>query len=639
MGGGGRDSRRHRSESRLSGKAKTEGPPRRRARRGIGAGVYWFLVAATWLLVALIALTVIYGHDLPTTGGLADGAAAPLVTLLGADGREIAVLGSRSDAVPVSELPAVLIQAVTAIEDRRFYRHRGVDIVGIVRAAIVNLFAGRIKQGGSTITQQLAKTLFLQPERTLRRKFQELLLALWLEERLAKDAILGLYLNRVYFGAGSWGVEAAARRYFGKSARDVGLAEAAMLAGLLKAPSRYAPSANPTAAAGRAAVVLSAMVEAGFIGAAEAAAARHGEVRVAAPASSRGSRYFADWVLDRVPGYVGDVGRDLVVVTTLDAGIQRAAERVVAAALDGEGRTREASQAALVAMSPEGAVRAMVGGRSYRDSPFNRAIGAHRQPGSAFKLFVYLAGLEAGFTPEQVFVDEPVDVAGWRPRNYSGEYAGPVSLREAFARSINTVAVQVAERAGRERVIDVAARLGLTTPLANHPSLALGALELRLIELTGAYAAVANGGRAVLPYAISEIRDGAGVRIYHRGGGGPGRALAPETVADITDMLRAATTSGTGRAAALDRPVAGKTGTSQDFRDAWFIGFSADLVAGLWFGNDDGRPMRGVTGGGLPARTWRDFMAAAHQGLPPRALPGLNPARDATADVRERKGS
>ena len=627
----------------MPGKAKPEGPPqrrppRRRARHALGAGVYWFLVAATWLLVALIALTIVYGYDLPTTDGLADGAVAPLVTLLGADGREIAVLGSRSNAVPVSELPAVLIQAVTAVEDRRFFTHRGVDIIGIARAAIVNLFAGRIKQGGSTITQQLAKTLFLQPDRTLKRKFQELLLALWLEQRLGKDAILGLYLNRVYFGAGSWGVEAAARRYFGTSARDIGLAEAAMLAGLLKAPSRYAPSANPSGAAERAAVVLNAMVEAGFITPAQAATARAGAVRVAPPASSRGSRYFADWVLDRVPGYVGNVGRDLVVVTTLDAGMQRAAEQAVAAALDGEGQTRGASQAALVAMAPDGAVRAMVGGRSYRDSPFNRATAAHRQPGSAFKLFVYIAGLEAGLTPEHVFHDEPVDVAGWRPRNYAGTYSGAVTMREAFARSINTVAVQVAERAGRKRVIEVAARLGLTTPVANHPSLALGAMELRLLEITGAYAAVANGGQAVLPYAITEIRDGAGTSLYRRSGSGPGRALTPATVAAITDMLRATIASGTGRAAALDRPVAGKTGTSQDFRDAWFVGFSADLVAGLWFGNDDGRPMQGVTGGGLPARAWRDFMAAAHQGRPPRALPVPALASGAAPDVRERKG-
>lgn len=623
----------------MPGKAKPEGPPQHRARHALGAGVYWFLVAATWLLVALIALTIVYGYDLPTTGGLADGAVAPLVTLLGADGREIAVLGSRSNAVPISELPAVLIQAVTAVEDRRFFTHRGVDIIGIARAAIVNLFAGRIKQGGSTITQQLAKTLFLQPDRTLKRKFQELLLALWLEERLNKDAILGLYLNRVYFGAGSWGVEAAARRYFGTSARDIGLAEAAMLAGLLKAPSRYAPSANPSGAAERAAVVLNAMVEAGFITLAQAAEARAGAVRVAPLASSRGSRYFADWVLDRVPDYVGDVGRDLVVVTTLDVGTQRAGEQAVAVALDGEGQTREAGQAALVAMAPDGAVRAMVGGRSYHDSPFNRATAAHRQPGSAFKLFVYIAGLEAGLTPEHVFHDEPVDVAGWRPRNYAGAYSGAVTMRDAFALSINTVAVQVAERAGRKRVIEVAARLGLTTPVANHPSLALGAMELRLLEITGAYAAVANGGQAVLPYAITEIRDGSGTSLYRRGGSGPGRALSPATVAAITDMLRATITSGTGRVAALDRPVAGKTGTSQDFRDAWFIGFSADLVAGLWFGNDDGRPMHGVTGGGLPARAWRDFMAATHHGRPLRALPVPDLASDAAdVDVRDRQG-
>ncbi len=611
----------------------TQAAPKRRRgwlRSGVGARVYWFLVIGTWVSVALLGVALWYGHDLPAIGDLARGGTTPLVTLTYADGSELAVLGETySDIVPVSELPAHLVQAVTAVEDRRFFAHRGIDAVGIVRAAIVNLFAGRVKQGGSTITQQLAKNLFLRPERTLKRKIQEALLALWLEERLSKAEILGLYLNRVYFGAGSWGVEAASRRYFGKSARDLDLAQAAMLAGLLKAPSRYAPTTNPKGARERAGIALGAMLDAGFISSTEAAAARTGSVRMARAQRSRGVRYFADWVLDQVPSFVGDAQRDLTIVTTLEGVAQSAAERAVQEGLAGEGRERGASQAALVAMSPEGAVRAMVGGASYSASPFNRAVNALRQPGSAFKLFVYIAGLEAGLRPDDVFNDEPVEIEGWRPRNYAGTHEGPVTLRTALAHSINSVAVQVSERAGRRQVIDAAARLGITSPLPAHPSIALGTAELRLIELTGAYAAVANGGLGVLAYGIGEIRDGDGQLIYQRAGSGPGRALAQPTVAAITDMLQATIAEGTGRAAALDRPAAGKTGTSQGFRDAWFLGFSADLVAGVWFGNDDASPMRKVTGGTLPARTWRRFMATAHEGLPKNAL-----ARSAPDDAR-----
>ena len=591
----------------------------RRRRRALGAGVRAFLVVGVWGALAVAGVLAWYGADLPATDSLDATALGPRVTILASDGAEIGGFGGlRAGEVALTELSPALLQAVIATEDRRFRRHFGIDVIAILRATLANAFSGRIRQGGSTITQQLAKNLFLSPERTFKRKVKEALLAFSLERRFSKDEILGLYLNRVYLGAGAWGVEAAARTYFGKSARAVSLAEAAMLAGLLKAPSRYAPSANPEGARERAAVVLGDMVEAGFITAEAAAAAQRtpaGAVKSAL--GQRGSRYFADWIVNRLPGYLGGGGGDLRVATTLDRRLQRAAESALGAAL---AEAPGGAQGALIAMSPDGAVRAMVGGRSYAQGPFNRAVNATRQPGSAFKLFVYLAGLEAGLTPDDVIEDRPVDVEGWRPRNYSGAFVGAVSLREAFARSINTVAVRVSERAGRHAVIEVAARLGISGEIAPHPSIALGAAEVNLIELTAAYGALANGGNAILPYGVVEIRDGGDGLAYRRQGSGLGRAIGGREVALMTEMLEAAIAEGTGRAAALDRPAGGKTGTSQDFRDAWFIGFTADLVAGVWVGNDDSAPMPGVTGGTLPARIWRAFMTAAHEGLPKRPL-------------------
>lgn len=586
----------------------------------LGASVYWFLVASVWACIGLLALIIIYGHDLPASASITKASASPLITVLAADGSELTVLGSQSDVVPVDELPATLIHAVLAVEDRRFYSHWGIDVLGIARASLVNIFAGRIKQGGSTITQQLAKALFLTPKRTLNRKVKEFLLALWLEERLSKNDILSLYLNRVYFGAGSWGVEAASRRYFRKSSRDLNLYESAILAGLLKAPSRYAPTVNPSGAAKRAAVVLRSMVNAGYLKPREASAVESDSVVIKPSVANLGNRYFADWVVDQIPDYVGNIGRNLTVRTTLEPFLQTVAENVISKSLETDGIRQKVKQAALISMSPDGAVRAMVGGKSYRESSFNRAVKAQRQPGSAFKFFVYLAALESGLTPDDIFHDKPITISGWSPQNYSGSYIGPITLRDAFSLSINTIAVQLSEQVGRDKVIDMAQRLGITTPLPNHPSLALGSIETRLIELTGAYATARNAGKAVLPYAIIEIQDSVGTQIYSRIGDGPGVALTQITVQHIVDMLITATSTGTGQAANLDRPTGGKTGTSQDFRDAWFIGFTSDLVTGVWFGNDNASPMDKVTGGGLPARTWRKFMEEAHKDKPQRPL-------------------
>jgi penicillin-binding protein 1A len=610
---------------------------RRRGRRRSGGriggwigGLFkWMATAVVWAGVAGLVLVAIYGYDLPDVGQALAVSRRPSVTLLAADGTEFASIGDLyAQPVEVRELPPHLPRAVLATEDRRFYDHFGLDLIGLARATAANLRAGRVVQGGSTVTQQVAKNLFLTPERTLKRKVQELLLALWLERRFSKDQILALYLNRVYLGAGTYGVEAAAQRYFGKSARQLGLYESAVLAGLLKAPTRYSPARDPDRTAARTRQVLANMVDAGFISEAEAVAARRQERRLQAVAARhpRLARHFADWVLEQVSSFVGPTDRDLVVATTLDVRLQRAVEARVRAFLDGPGGKAGVGEAAVVAMTPEGAVRAMVGGRDYGESQFNRATQALRQPGSAFKPVVYLAGLEAGLKPDDRFFDGPVSIGAWSPRNFTGKHLGDVTLRQALAESINTVAVQLAERIGRRRVIDAARRLGLTSEMEAVPSLALGSEEVSLTELTAVYAALAAGGVAAWPHGIVEIREAEGRVLYRRQGKGQVRAADPDAVATLTDMMSEVLASGTGKAARLDRPAAGKTGTSQDFRDAWFVGFTADLVCGVWMGNDDGAPMRQVTGGGLPAQLWREIMLAGHEGVPARPFGAGRPA-------------
>ncbi|WP_232314836.1 transglycosylase domain-containing protein [Oceanibaculum pacificum] len=525
------------------------------------------------------------------------------------------------EPLTIREMPAHLPRAVLAIEDRRFYHHFGVDPWGLARAAVTNLLTGRVVQGGSTITQQLAKNLFLTPERSFDRKAKELLLALWLERKFSKDEILAIYLNRVYFGAGTYGVDAAAWRYFGHSAREVTIYQAAMLAGLLKAPSRLSPARDRKPADARARQVLASMVDAGFVDSAKAAgAAKQGTALALGAGGNTGSRYFADWVLDQVAGYVGYIGKDLIVATTLEPGLQRLAEQEVTAILTREGKARNVAQASLVALDLDGGIRAMVGGRDYVDSQFNRATQALRQPGSAFKTFVYLAALQDGWKPTDVIEDAPVTVRNWSPVNIDGKYRGSISLAQALAHSSNVATVRLSEQIGRNRVIETARRVGLSSTLENHPSLPLGVDEVTLLELTGGYGAIANGGQGVLPYGIREIRESNGAVLYRHGHSGIGPVMSPQEAAQITDMLSRVIEEGTGRAAKLTRPAAGKTGTSQDFRDAWFIGFTSDLVTGVWLGNDDGKPMTKVTGGALPAQLWRGFMERSHQGLPPRPL-------------------
>jgi len=604
----------------------------RQPRRGLGVFGFlakWTATITVWGVVAAIGVTAWFAYDLPDVDQALFQARRPTVTLLAADGSRLAQVGDLYGLpVKLADLPRAVAQAVLATEDRRFYNHFGIDPIGLARALIANLRAGRIVQGGSTITQQVAKNLFLTPERSIKRKVQELLLALWLERTLTKDQILSVYLNRVYLGAGTYGVAAAARRYFNKPAQALNTYEAALLAGLLKAPTRYNPLRHPDASRARTRQVLANMAAAGYITRAAMARAGTGAARPGPiPHPRAPSRYFLDWALAQVPGYVTPGNRDITVFTTLDPRLQEMAQAAVAAMAGAAGKAG-ASEAALVALAPDGAVRALVGGRNYANSQFNRATQARRQPGSAFKPFVYLAGLEAGLSPRTVFVDAPVKIGNWSPRNFKRQYQGSVTLADAFARSINTVAVLVSERVGPARVIEVARRLGITSELRREPSLALGTAEVGLLELTGAYVPFANGGLGVWPFAIREIRDGAGKVLYRRRGSGLGRVMSPAHVAAMNGMLADAIRSGTGRAAALSRPAAGKTGTSQNFRDAWFVGYSADLVAGVWMGNDDATPMARVTGGGLPARLWRRFMAQAHDGRARRPLPGLGPSAD-----------
>ena len=596
-------------------------------RRFLPRFAYWGLVGFLWLGLAIGALIFYYALDLPDTDDLWKTGSQPELSIYARDDGLVARRGRRGGRpMRFDDFPPHLVEAVIAIEDRRFFSHFGLDPRGLLRALAVNMRQGRLAQGGSTLTQQLAKNVFLTPERSFKRKVQELLLAFWLEAHFSKQDILALYLNRVYFGSGAYGVQAAAETYFSRPVQNLTRVEAAMLAGLLKAPSRYAPTRDPAAAARRARIVIAAMQDAGFINA-ELAAEMAGQDIIITNRSTDGAHYAVDWTLDQLPDFVGRPRADLDVMTTLDRPMQLAAERAINRVLAAKGEARQAGQAAMVVMTPDGAIRAMVGGRAYGKSQFNRAVQARRQPGSAFKPVVYLAALENGLAAGDVFDDAPLSINGWSPKNYDGRYRGAVTAGEAMAHSLNTVAVQISEQTGRDKVIDMARRLGLSGRLRAHPSLALGTFEVSLLQLTAAYAHFANGGQQVVPHIIQAVISASGQSLYDR--------LAPVAlpvvdgrhIGVLNNMLRAVMTIGTGRAARLDGiALAGKTGTSQNWRDAWFIGYSGALVVGVWVGNDDGAAMARVSGGGLPAEIFAAFMAeqkelAASVALPEVALP------------------
>jgi penicillin-binding protein 1A len=618
---------------------RSKGEPRRRSRgmretdepeptrrRGLR---YTLLAGCVWALFLVVVFSSYFLSDLPDTTNLLVYTPREDITVLDANERIITRRGmTHGDVVAVQHLPDHVWQAFVAIEDRRFYYHFGVDPIGLGRALVVDIMERAFVQGGSTITQQLAKNLFLRPERTVKRKFEEAVLALKLERRYTKEQILTLYLNRVYFGAGVYGIEAASQRFFSKPASELTLIEAAILAGSVKAPSRYNPASDIDAAMMRADVVLNAMERSGYLDAAQFQTALATRPKVTAGLATPGAGYFIDYVVSQLPAFVSperEVNERLIVETTLNLDAQAAAEQALTAGLEREGENLRASQGALVAMTPDGAIRALVGGRSYDQSQFNRAIDAYRQPGSAFKPFVYLSALERGWRPEDSVFDGPVTVGNWSPENFEGEYEGEITLSYALAHSSNSAAVQLVNATGPDTVVRTAHRLGVTADLLAVPSLALGTSEVTPLELVTAYGAFANGGSGVIPYVVTRVSTASGAILYERRGTGMGRVMSAQSNSDMTQMMMRTVTEGTGRAASLgDRPLAGKTGTSQDYRDAWFVGFTADYVCGVWVGNDDNSPMNRATGGGLPARVFKSFMETASRELPIRRLPGID---------------
>ena len=563
---------------------------------------YWRVAAA--LLALFMAMVGWLAVTAPLSRSLQP-IAAPGITLLNAQGVPIARRGSVTDQpVSVETLPAHVPQAFIAVEDRRFYNHSGVDPWGIMRALVKNLVAGGVVEGGSTISQQLAKLAFLSSDRTYGRKAQEFIMAFWLEAWLSKDQILSRYMSSAYFGDNVYGLRAASNHYFSRDPEDLSVEQAAMLAGLVKAPSRLAPTNNLKAARARGEVVVDAMVDAGFLTEERARKLPTVKLKIGAAKDLPTGTYFADWVFPQARAFAEGVYGEQTITTTLDGNIQRMAVRAVQRARLG------GAQVALVAMRPDGRVVAMVGGNSYKQSPFNRATQARRQPGSTFKLFVYLAALRRGLSPESTILDAPVTIGDWSPKNSGGQYRGPITLREAFAISSNVGTVRLSERIGRDNVIQAARDLGVTAPLTSEPSLALGSSGVSLIEMTAAYAAVASGNYPVKAQGLPPVEQRGWFSSFVSG---PSR-LGKRTQQMMLDMLWQAANAGTGRAAALPTQTFGKTGTSQENRDALFIGFSGDLVTGVWIGNDDNRPLKGVQGGGLPAQIWRDFMSSAVRG-------------------------
>lgn len=591
----------------------------------LGRVAYTMTLVLVWGAVGMAALLAFIAKDLPSMDGLLGGQSSQTVTFLDVHGKVIARRGRLSqDHVPVDALPDHVVEAVIASEDRRFRSHFGIDVRGLGRALWVNLQEGRVVQGGSTITQQLAKNLFLRPDRTMFRKIQEAVLALYLEASFTKDEILSLYLNKVYFGAGAEGIDEASRRYFNKPASQLSLVEGAILAGLLKAPSRYSPANGSDLALERSRVVLQVMVETGAISEAIRAEALRTRPKFAPSLFGKGSVYFVDWVQGQLKDLAGTLEGNIIVETTLDLDMQRQAEEAVMGVLGAPGR--EALQVAMLAMTPDGALRAMIGGRENAQGLFNRATVARRQPGSAFKPFVYLTALEAGATPESIVVDQPVKFRDWKPENYAPGFEGEMTLADALAKSVNTVPVQLCLQETPEAVAAVARRLGIVSDLSAVPSLALGTSEVTLAELVTAYAPFANGGDGAIMYGVKRILSQDGDVVYARSGSGMGRVVDPVHVGQMNQMLVHAVRNGTGRQADLGaRPVAGKTGTTQDFKDAWFVGYTRQLVAGVWIGSDRG-PGGGkqITGGTLPAQAWKGFMTRASANQPILPLPGVD---------------
>ena len=588
--------------------------------------LYWSAVGGIWAAILIIAAIAVLARGLPDTSKLYQIKRQPSITYLDRSGALIAVRGSQyAPPVDLESLPAFVPGAFVAIEDRQFYHHLGFNPWGILRSEFYNLSHphGPLR-GGSTITQQLARNLFLTPAQNMHRKVQELVLAIWLEAKFSKKQILALYLNRVYFGAGAYGIEAASQRYFNKPASQLNLGEAALLAGMLKAPSRYSPVSDQARAERRATIVLDEMVATHTVTAAERDEAFRHPVRISSVLATSRGQYFVDWVDAQVRQMVGEPQEDLVVETTLDLPIQAAAERAISEGVAAQG-TRGVQQAALISLDGEGRVRAYVGGVNYADSQFDRVSTAKRQAGSSFKPFVYLTAMEQGHTPYEPVVDEPITIGDWQPKNYTGRFLGRISLQTALAQSINTVAARLANEVGTGAVAATAHRLGINSPIQTGPSMALGAVEVSPLEMASAYDAFANGGFRSAAYGIERVRTAGGRMLYDRGDHPPQRpqVIGSPGLQYMDMMMRGVVSGGTGTAARVPGyDLAGKTGTTSDYRDAWFVGFTGGFVTAVWTGRDDNTPMKKVTGGGAPAQIWRAYMSQALPRLKVSAIPG-----------------
>ena len=610
-------------------KAKRHSSLKPQKRSVFGRFFYWSFVIFLWFVILMIPLGIYFSYDMPSVNKIHALETRDTVIIMGRNGKLLATYGDvHGEWLDYEEIPKNLINAVIATEDRRFFSHGGIDIRGIARAVMQNLSQARMLEGGSTISQQLAKNVFLSSERTLKRKIQELLFSFWLERRYEKKEILTLYLNKIYFGSGAYGIDAAAQICFGHSARTLNLTEAAMIAGMLKSPAHYSPLRDIERAYGRTQTVLSNMVAAEFLTSKEAETAKKKNLVIRDKTGSGSLYYFTDWIKEQLPELIGEQQEPIIIYTTLEAKMQDMADLAVNQILNGTGDAdRRDIQGALIALDYDGAVRAMIGGLDYAKSKFNRAAHAKRQSGSAFKLFIYLTAMENGFNPEDVMRDSKVTIENWSPRNYNGLFSGEVTLLDAFAQSLNTVAVKLSERVNRRNVISMAKRLGITTPVGPHPSLALGTSETYLHELTAAYGAVANGGLKVKPYGIVEIQNNQGQVLYRHRPDYDTRVLGSKTAQKMDRMLRYVTRSGTAHTAKMPYPVSAKTGTTQENKDAVFIGYGNGLLGGVWVGNDAGKPLKGITGGGYPAVIWRSFMMRVYAGSNDKNLivPKINP--------------
>lgn len=617
--------------------AQSGGGQRGAKRTPLGAFLYWSAVLGAWAAIFLVVFLAVFAQGLPDTSNLYDLKRQPSITYLDRSGAAIAVRGSQyAPPVDVDALPSYVPAAFVSIEDRRFYHHPGFDPIGMARAVGRDIKFGHFREGASTITQQLARNLFLTQEKSFKRKVQELLLALWLEHKFTKKQILGLYMNRVYFGAGAYGIEAASQRYFDKSAKDLTVGEAAILAGMMKSPTHYSPVNDKDRAGKRALVVLNEMVKSGVITSEQRQAALDKPVQVSRVLADQHAQYFVDWLDQEVRSLVGNQSDDLVVETTLDLPLQAAGERAVQEVV-ARNENRDVEQGAMVALDGAGRVRALVGGTDYGDSQFNRAVDARRQAGSSFKPFVYLAAMEAGKTPDTQVVDEPVTIDGWSPRNFDPGFMGQITLETALAHSVNTVAARLADEVGRDKVADAAHRLGITSAIGLQPSMALGAVEVSPIEMAQAYAAFSNGGMKVKAHGITRIRTHAGKVLYEwRDDAQPVRVINNPPLSEMNRMLRQVLVQGTGRGAAIGGyDLAGKTGTTSDYKDAWFVGYTGDFVTAVWVGRDDNTPMKRITGGSVPATIWRAFMQAALPRIKAGAIPGGGGAPEQSDPIKD----